>query len=186
MQRRTPIRGARVELCRPAPSDRRAFVEATRRSRSLHRPWVHPPTTPSGFDSWMCEGEDGRRERWLVWRTADRALVGYVAANEVVFGAFQSAYLGYWATEGCQGQGLMSEAVGVVLDHLFTRRSFRLHRLEANIQPENARSRALAEGLGFRLEGLSRRYLKVAGRWRDHERWAITAEDWRASRRRAG
>ena len=70
----------------------------------------------------------------------------------------------------------MSEGLALVLRHAFC--ELRLHRLEANIQPANAASIALVRRCGFAYEGLSPRYLKVGGRWRDHERWAITREDW--------
>ena len=72
----------------------------------------------------------------------------------------------------------MSEGLGLLLRLAFRR--LRLHRLEANIQPGNAQSIALVRRAGFRREGLSPRYLKIGGRWRDHERWAITVEEWRS------
>jgi ribosomal-protein-alanine N-acetyltransferase len=70
----------------------------------------------------------------------------------------------------------MSEGLSKVIEHAFRR--LKLHRLEANIQPGNARSKRFAKRLGFRREGFSPRYLKINGRWRDHERWALVAEDW--------
>jgi [ribosomal protein S5]-alanine N-acetyltransferase len=72
----------------------------------------------------------------------------------------------------------MKRGLSAVLSEAFAKH--RLHRLEANIQPDNDASRRLVQRLGFRLEGFSPRYLKIAGRWRDHERWALTAEDWKS------
>ena len=70
----------------------------------------------------------------------------------------------------------MTEAVGLALGHAFN--ELRLHRVEANVQPNNSPSIAVLERNGFVKEGFSRRYLKIGGRWRDHERWAIIKEDW--------
>ncbi len=102
--------------------------------------------------------------------------MGVVNLNEIVRGAFHSAYLGYYGFTPHAGQGYMAEGLGLVLRHAFRRMG--LHRLEANIQPGNRASRALVRGLGFRREGFSPRYLKIGGRWRDHERWAIVREAW--------
>jgi ribosomal-protein-alanine N-acetyltransferase len=76
-----------------------------------------------------------------------------------------------------EGRGLMSEAVSLVVTQAFE--ELGLHRVEANIQPDNKPSIALVRGLGFRQEGYSPRYLRIAGEWRDHERWAILADEWR-------
>lgn len=102
-------------------------------------------------------------------------IVGVVNLNEIVAGAFHSAYLGYWGMARFAGQGLVAEAVGLACAHAF--RDLGLHRVEANVQPGNARSLALVRRLGFRREGFSPRYLRVAGQWRDHERWALLADD---------
>jgi ribosomal-protein-alanine N-acetyltransferase len=75
----------------------------------------------------------------------------------------------------------MRDGLELVLRHAFL--GLGLHRIEANIQPGNRASISLARGAGFRREGFSRRYLKIGGRWRDHERWAIIIDDWRARAR---
>jgi len=103
-------------------------------------------------------------------------IAGVVNVSEIVRGSFQSAYLGYYALEPFAGSGLLRSGLGLVIAHCFG--ELGLHRLEANIRPENSRSIALVESLGFRKEGFSPRYLKVCGRWRDHERWALLSENW--------
>ncbi len=103
-----------------------------------------------------------------------------VNISQVVRGPFRSAYLGYYAFAPHQGRGYMTAGLAAVVNTSF--RKLRLHRLEANIQPGNKASLALVKRLGFRKEGYSERYLKIGGRWRDHERWAITIERWKALR----
>lgn len=110
------------------------------------------------------------------------AMAGSFQLSQIYRGGFQNAYLGFFAVAGYEGRGLMTEALELVLAHAFT--TLDLHRVEANVQPANARSRALVERCGFRHEGFSPRYLRIGGHWRDHERYAITVEDWRERRRR--
>ena len=93
--------------------------------------------------------------------------------SNIVLGSFRSGYLGYYAFVGHERQGNMAAGLRLVVRHAFT--ALKLHRFEANIQPENRRSIALVDRCGFAKEGFSPRYLKISGRWRDHERWAILA-----------
>jgi ribosomal-protein-alanine N-acetyltransferase len=125
-------------------------------------------------------GKPSHEGRFVVLRESGD-LVGVINVSEIVRGPFRSAYLGYYAFAPHAGHRYMTEALTLALSWAF--RGLRLHRVEANIQPGNQASRALVRGLGFRREGFSRRYLKVAGRWRDHERWALVAEDWRRHRK---
>jgi ribosomal-protein-alanine N-acetyltransferase len=110
---------------------------------------------------------------FTVRRADTGALVGCIELTNIVHGVFRSGCLGYYAFAGHERQGLMSAGLRRVARHAFTQ--LRLHRLEANIQPGNAASIALARACGFQLEGYSPRYLKLRGRWRDHERWALLA-----------
>ena len=121
-------------------------------------------------------GDDFRG--FLACRREDDAMAGVVNLSQVFRGSFNNAYLGFYGFAPFVRKGYMTEAVDLALRHAF--RSMGLHRVEANLQPANDRSRALVERLGFRWRGFSPRYLKVAGRWRDHERWAVLAEEWRA------
>ncbi len=155
-----------------------------RASRRLHRPWLTAPTTPEAFERLVVHVRDDRYDPMFVCRRDDGAIVGFFNISEIVRGLFQSAFLGYGAVAAHAGRGYMSEGLELVLARAFT--DLRLHRLEANIQPGNAASIALVRRSGFVHEGLSERYLKIGGRWRDHEHWAIRAEQWRARGRRRG
>lgn len=148
-----------------------------RASRRLHRPWIAPPVTAGEFDAFLEHRTGASAECLLARRREDGAIVGYFDVSEIVRGPLQSAYLGYGANAAHAGGGYMTAAMRHLLRHAFNR--LRLHRLEANIQPANAASIALVSRCGFVREGFSERYLKVGGRWRDHERWAIRVEQWR-------
>jgi len=161
----------------PSNGSQAEFLAAADRSGSLHRGLVSPPRTGLAFNAYLEQTRGPRHFGYLV-RTADGELAGVINISEIVRGAFNSAYLGYYAFSPHNGRGYMSRGLRAVLAEAF--RVHRLHRLEANIQPGNEASIALVRRHGFRREGLSPRYLKICGRWRDHERWALTKEDWRA------
>jgi len=171
----------RVRLERASVRRQDEFLDAVRRSRRLHGRWVTPPASAPAYVAYVEQGSRPTHAGFLVVHRDTGALVGVINVSEIVRGNFRSAYLGYYAFTPHAGQGLMREGLRLVIDHAFAR--LRLHRLEANIQPDNLASARLVRGLGFRLEGRSPRYLKVAGAWRDHDRWAIVADDW--ARRRA-
>jgi [ribosomal protein S5]-alanine N-acetyltransferase len=169
----------RVALSHPGPGDERDFVAAMRGSRSLHRPWIYPPLSSGDYRRYLASlGE--RKVGYLGRRRSDEAIVGWANVSEIIRGGLQSAFLGYSGIGGFEGQGYMTETLQLVLRDAFTR--LKLHRLEANIQPGNTPSIRLARRCGFELEGFSPRYLKVGGRWCDHERWAIRSETWQALR----
>lgn len=169
----------RVLVRPPALEDARDFLRAARCSRALHHPWVSAPDTPAKFRAYVERMAEPANQGYLVCRRDDGALVGVFNLTNVVRGPFRSGYLGYYAFAGQAGQGLMSEGLRAVVRHAFGR--LKLHRLEANIQPANAASIALVAACGFRKEGYSPRYLKIGGRWRDHERWALLSDARRAS-----
>jgi ribosomal-protein-alanine N-acetyltransferase len=171
-------RGQRAYLRAPHASDAAEFVRLARASRSLHRPWVYAPETAAQFASYVDRSRSPDERCFLVCALEDDSIAGVMNLSQIAHGYFQSAYLGYYAFAPAAGKGLMSEGLDLVLRHTF--RTLKLHRLEANIQPDNERSRRLVERAGFEYEGYSPRYLKIGGRWRDHERWAITRELWPA------
>jgi ribosomal-protein-alanine N-acetyltransferase len=166
---------ARAYLRVLARGDRDEFLLLARESRELHRPWTYPPERPDQFDDLFARSRRDDFVCLLACVHETDAIAGVFTISQIVRGAFQSAYLGYYAHARYARQGLMREAMEQLLDHAFG--PLALHRLEANIQPGNQPSIALARGAGFRLEGFSPRYLLIGGQWRDHERYAITVDE---------
>jgi ribosomal-protein-alanine N-acetyltransferase len=160
----------RVRLRRPIHADGPQLIKSHIESRAHHSPWVEPFTDEAGFDAWFLQKTTGPHVSFLAIEEASGEIAGVVNISEIVRGLFQSAYLGFYGVARYAGQGLMTEAVGLAIQFAFG--ELDLHRVEANIQPANARSIAVVKRLGFQLEGYSPRYLRIGGEWRDHERWA--------------
>lgn len=160
--------------------DAPALAAAARASRRLHGRWVQAPETEAAAHAWLAV-DPGRTRAFGLWLTASRvegrtdtpppALAGCFRLSQIAMGNFRSAYLGYWAVAAHAGQGHMARGLRLLVGQAFG--PLGLSRLEANIQPDNHASVALVKRAGFRLEGFSPRYLKINGRWRDHERWAL-------------
>jgi [ribosomal protein S5]-alanine N-acetyltransferase len=163
----------KVRIRHPELTDCREFLARSRASRSLHHPWVTPPTSIKQFGSYVRRMQEPGNFAFLVCHPQSQAIAGIVNVTNAVLGPFRSAYLGYYAFTGFERQGFMRAGLQAVVQHAFKR--LKLHRLEANIQPGNVASIALVRACGFAKEGYSPRYLKIGGRWRDHERWAILA-----------
>ena len=163
----------RIVLRHPEASDEAEFIAAARASRALHRPWVTAPSTHEQFTAYLTRMQAPGNHAFLVCHPHDGCLVGVVNITNVVLGVFRSGYLGYYTFSGFERRGFMRAGLSQVVRQAFT--SLKLHRLEANIQPGNRASIALVKSCGFSKEGYSPKYLKIGGRWRDHERWAILA-----------
>ena len=164
---------SRIRLSRVALSDADELIAANRESEALHAPWVKPFADRPGFDAWFWRSFTGPHVSLVARETVSNGVAGVINISEIVAGAFQSGYLGYYAMTRFAGQGLMTETLAGAAAFAFG--ELGLHRLEANIQPGNAASLALVRRVGFHKEGFSPRYLCIDGEWRDHERWALIA-----------
>ena len=139
-------------------------------------PWAQRHTTLAWPMLCAALGTIARRGQALPFAIIlEGRLVGQLTVGNVVRGALRSGSLGYWIDRGVAGRGMASLAVALVCDHAFGPAG--LHRLQADIRPENLPSQRLVERLGFRREGLLRRYLDIDGDWRDHLSYALLAED---------
>lgn len=165
-----------------------AWSELRIRNESWLAPWeARQPSLPQGgwearhspsaFTAMLRvlrrEAKEGRCLPFAV--TYDGDLAGQVTVSDVVRGAVQSGNVGYWIDRRLAGRGVTPTALALAVDHCFTQAG--LHRIEANVRPDNVASRRVLEKLDFRQEGLHRRLLYIDGDWRDHLGYALTAEE---------
>ncbi|MGY1670767.1 GNAT family N-acetyltransferase [Geodermatophilus sp. SYSU D00710] len=167
---------------------RRTDAAEWSRLRLVNEAWLRPwePTAPVAWSVRHTPAAYRAMRRSLTRRAragtsmpfavrVEGRLAGQVTVDNIVRGALRSGSLGYWIDRAVAGRGMASLAVALVCDHAFGPGG--LHRLQADIRPENHPSRRLVERLGFTREGLLRRYLDIDGDWRDHLSYALLAED---------
>lgn len=170
---RISIRGIR-------PRDAKPLERELMLNRSWLRKWE--ATTPQSFISFDTKGSIRSLLNAARFGGAlpfaielDGEFVGQLNVSGIVMGSLSSAQLGYWVSERAAGNGATPTAVALATDYCFRRMN--LHRMEICIRPENAASLRVVEKLGFRYEGLRRRYIHINGDWRDHFSFALTRED---------
>ena len=167
---------SRVYIRSPRDTDWAVLLNLHQSSGDFHFPWAAPAQDESGCKRYIRRCQTESLQGLLIWHAADHRLVGVANLSQIFYGNLQNAYLGYYGSVDYAGQGLMTEGVGLVLDYGFNQ--LKLHRIEANIQPDNTASINLVNRLGFVNEGFSRQYLKIHGKWCAHERWVLTVENW--------
>jgi ribosomal-protein-alanine N-acetyltransferase len=178
------VRAGEVALRPVRLRDGAAWSALRLRDRAHLEPWE--PSMPGTWNQrhstaewpgrWMLLRSAARRGAALPFAiTVDGRLAGHVMIGNVVREPLLSGYVGYWCDRELTGSGVTTAAVALAVDHCFG--TVGLHRLEATVRPENLASRRVLEKLGFREEGLFRRYLDVDGDWRDHLCFAQTIED---------
>ena len=168
--------------------DAQAWSESRIRNEEWLAPWegrqpsLAPATweerhSPAAFAAMLrVMRRDSRAGRSLPFAVMwHGALVGQVTVSNVVRGAFQSASVGYWVDRSAAGRGVIPTALALVVDHCFS--EVGLHRIEANVRPENEPSLRVVRKLGFREEGRHARFLFIDGAWHDHLSFAVTVED---------
>lgn len=173
------LTGVRVMIRPPMLGDYRNWEAVREKNRDFLQPFE--PSWPENcldkvfFQRRLArQVKDWERDRcycFLIFDKLSGALLGGLNVNNVVRGAAHFASLGYWLSEEAQGNGYMSEALGLIVD--FARDELLLHRLNAACIPGNERSARLLLGAGFTEEGFAKNYLKINGQWVDHRLFGL-------------
>ncbi|GAA1359626.1 hypothetical protein GCM10009596_15340 [Arthrobacter rhombi] len=163
------------------PEDAAAVADAHRRNRDYLQPWE--PVRPESF--YTEAGQQALLGQQMQDREAGRSLplalfdadavIGQATLSGITHGAFESAAVGYWIDEQYQGRGIMTSTLKAVIE--LARTVLGLHRLEAQTLPGNQRSQRVLHQLGFEHIGFAPRYVRIAGRWQDHEMFQLILHD---------
>ncbi|KHK98585.1 GCN5 family acetyltransferase [Microbacterium mangrovi] len=160
--------------------DARVLQHELMANRNWLRPWeATSPDGPVSFDMrlgirrLLQQYRDGVGVPFVMeW---DGEVVGQLNVWGIARGSLASATIGYWVSERFAGRNITPIAVALATDICF--RELRIHRMEICIRPENKASLRVVQKLGFRYEGLRRRYIHIDGDWRDHYAFALVRED---------
>lgn len=175
------ISGAGLRLRPLRRRDQAEWDELRRLNADWLRPWeasnpdpsVKLPTFAEYVRAQAAASRRGESYGWVI--TTGQLIIGHVTLSQVVRASLQSGTVGYWVSHTHAGRQVAPRAVALVCDHAFS--ALGLHRIEINVRPENAASLRVVAKLGFRDEGVRRRYLHIQGDWRDHRTFALTAEE---------
>ncbi|AWB94801.1 GNAT family N-acetyltransferase [Agromyces badenianii] len=129
--------------------------------------------TRSSIRNLLAHARTGHALPFIV--EVDGRLVGQLNVSSITFGSLSSATIGYWVAHDVAGRGIIPTAVALATDYCFG--VLRLHRMEICIRPENGPSLRVVEKLGFRYEGLRRRFIHINGAWSDHFAFALVSEE---------
>jgi len=175
--------GPSVFLRPPTAADKAEYVKLRDLSETWLTPWeptppgeAEPPEPEVIFDRVLSTADSQHFRRFLVCLNHTGEIVGQLTLGHIYRGPFLNSIAGYWIGQPFAGKGYATQALAMGLAEAFG--PMGLHRVEANINPGNAPSLRVVQKLGFRFEGLARRYLRINGEWRDHQHWAMTAEDY--------
>lgn len=176
----------RLELVILDRSDVGEVLDYYLRNRAFLAPWV-PRKSPDFFTKRyqqqvlardLAEAASGSKLPFWLRRRVDGLLIGAAVFSNIIYGSFQSCFLGYNLDGERIGRGFMTEALQAALHYVFD--TVGLHRVEANVMPRNRASVRLLRRLGFHYEGYAARYLEISGAWEDHIRMALLANEFSA------
>ena len=169
------------------PADAASLLDMRTRNKDFFEPWEPDQSAELYTLEGMTRDLEQRRRDWAADRRYsfliedDRgACIGGIILSNVIRGAFQNATVGYYVDEAHNGLGVASEALRQIVRFAFE--EIGLHRVEASVMDHNHASKRVISKAGLRHVGFANRYLKLAGKWRDHHLFAITLEEWKEQR----